>query len=68
MHRRIADVMLAMVMLAAILLGLAGCRRTETRATVTPAQTPASQQSLPVVGGESTPLPTAAIGESPIQP
>lgn len=68
MQRRIANIALATVMLAAILVGLAGCRRTETRATATPAQTPASQQSLPMVGGESTPLPTAAIGESPIQP
>ena len=39
--------------LAAAVLGLGGCRRTETTT---------NKQMLPLVGGETSPLPTPGVG------
>ncbi|PKO23022.1 MAG: hypothetical protein CVU38_06225 [Chloroflexi bacterium HGW-Chloroflexi-1] len=55
--------------LAAMTLGLGGCRKKETTAIPTPAgQNAPSQQSLPLVGGENSPLPTPNTATSPVTP
>jgi hypothetical protein len=45
--------------LAAAVLGLGGCRRTETTT---------DKQALPLVGGEVSPLPTPGAADSPVTP
>lgn len=55
--------LLAVILIAAS-LGLAGCRRQEITAT----PTPAARQLLPVVGGDSSPLPTPGADNSPVKP
>ena len=48
--------------LAAAVLGLGGCRRTETTT---------DKQALPLVGGEASensPLPTPGVADSPVTP
>ena len=42
--------------LAAAVLGLGGCRRTDTN----------NKQVLPLVGGENSPLPTPSVSDSPV--
>jgi len=55
--------------LIAMALGLGGCRKQETTATPTPAaQSAPSQQSLPLVGSENSPLPTPNTATSPVNP
>jgi hypothetical protein len=51
--------LLTAIVLTAVLLGLAGCRRQETTTNI---------QSLPLVGGENSPLPTPGAADSPITP
>lgn len=48
------------ITLAAAVLGLGGCRRTDTNNN--------NKQVLPLVGGESSPLPTPGVSDSPVTP
>jgi hypothetical protein len=50
--RKIQIIIIA-ITLAAAVLGLGGCRRTETTT---------DKQVLPMVGGENSPLPTPGVG------
>lgn len=47
------------ITLAAAVLGLGGCRRTDTTS---------NKQVLPLVGGENSPLPTPGVSDSPVTP
>jgi hypothetical protein len=47
------------ITLAAAVVGLGGCRRTETTT---------DKQALPLVGGENSPLPTPGAADSPVTP
>jgi hypothetical protein len=47
------------ITLAAAVLGLGGCRRTDTNN---------NKQVLPLVGGENSPLPTPGVSDSPVTP
>jgi hypothetical protein len=56
--RKIQMLMIA-ITLAAAVLGLGGCRRTDTTS---------NKQVLPLVGGENSPLPTPGVSDSPVTP
>ena len=56
--RRIQILIVAFTLAAAV-LGLGGCRRTETTT---------DKQVLPLVGGENSPLPTPGVADSPVTP
>jgi len=56
--RRIQILIVAFTLVAAV-LGLGGCRRTETTT---------DKQVLPLVGGENSPLPTPGVADSPVTP
>jgi hypothetical protein len=56
--RRIQLLIIA-ITLAAAVLGLGGCRRTETTT---------DKQVLPMVKGENSPLPTPGVADSPVTP
>jgi hypothetical protein len=51
------------LVLVAMALGLNGCRRTDTSGTGT-----TNKVTLPVVGTDTSPLPTPGTGSSPLQP
>jgi hypothetical protein len=56
--RKIQMLIIAITLTAAV-LGLGGCRRTDTTS---------NKQVLPLVGGENSPLKTPGVSDSPVTP
>jgi hypothetical protein len=56
---RRVQILIVAFTLAAAVLSLGGCRRTETTT---------DKQVLPLVGGENSPLPTPGVADSPVTP
>ena len=56
--------------LAAAVLGLGGCRRTETTTDKQALPLVGGETALPTpgVGGENSPLPTPGVADSPVTP
>ena len=50
------QILVVVFTLVAAVLGLGGCRRTDTN----------NKQVLPLVGGENSPLPTPSVSDSPV--
>jgi hypothetical protein len=61
---KIQRAMLALLVIA-VVLGLTGCQRRDTKATPTPA---VYQQFVPAVGSDKSPLPTPGTDNSPVKP
>ena len=53
------QILIITIMLAATVLSLGGCRRLDTTT---------NKQPLPLVGGETSPLPTPGVSDSPVTP
>ena len=53
------QILIITIMLAATVLSLGGCRRLDTTT---------NKQTLPLVGGETSPLPTPGAADSPVTP
>jgi hypothetical protein len=56
---RTIQMLMIAITLAAAVLGLGGCRRTDTTS---------NKQVLPLVGGGNSPLPTPGVSDSPVTP
>ncbi len=59
MLKRRLQILSVTILLVAAVLGLGACRRQDT--TI-------DKQTLPLVGGETSPLPTPGAADSPVTP
>jgi hypothetical protein len=59
MLKRRLQIVIATVMLVVTVLSLGGCRRVDTMT---------DKQALPLVGGDTSPLPTPGAADSPVTP
>jgi len=59
MFKRKLQILSVTILLVAAILGLGGCRRVDTMT---------DKQALPLVGGETSPLPTPGAADSPVTP
>jgi hypothetical protein len=53
------QILIVTIMLVLTVLGLGGCRRQDTTT---------KRQTLPLLSGENSPLPTPGVADSPIAP